>query len=111
MYIYIYTDFQKAFDSVSHKRLQSKIKSYGIEGNMLNWINTFLNNRKQRVLINGRPYLFIVEKGPKWGSPEQRPGANIICHIYINDIVDNLNSRAYFFADDMNLYRRINDRL
>ena len=34
----IYTDFHKAFDSVPHKRLLSKIKSYFIEGNMLNWI-------------------------------------------------------------------------
>ena len=32
----IYTDFQKAFDLVPHKRLLSKIKSCGIEGNILN---------------------------------------------------------------------------
>ena len=38
----IYTDFQKAFDSVPHKRLLSKIKSYDIEGNILNWIKYFL---------------------------------------------------------------------
>ena len=49
----IYTDFQKAFDSVTHKRLLSKIKSYGIEGNILNWIYTFLNIRRQHVSING----------------------------------------------------------
>ena len=49
----IYTDIQKAFDSVPHKRLLSKIKSCGIEGNMLNCINTFLNNRRQLVLVNG----------------------------------------------------------
>ena len=49
----IYTDFQKAFDSVPHKCLISKIKSYGIESNLLNWINTFLNNRRQHILING----------------------------------------------------------
>ena len=49
----IYTDFQKAFNSVPHKRLLSKIKSYGIEGNILNSINIFLNNRRQHVLING----------------------------------------------------------
>ena len=51
--ILIYTDFQKPFDSVPHKHLLSKIKSYGIEGNILNRINTFLNNRRQHVLING----------------------------------------------------------
>ena len=49
----LYTDFQKAFESIPLKLILSKIKSYGIEGNMLNWVKTFLNYRKQRVLING----------------------------------------------------------
>ena len=40
-------------NSVPHKRLPSKIKSYGIEGSIFNWLNTFLNNRRQRILING----------------------------------------------------------
>ena len=47
--------------------------------------------------------------------PGQRPGVNIICHIYIyiyiyiNEIIDNLNSQAYLFADDIKLYKRINN--
>ena len=45
-----------------------------------------------------------MEKGPQWGSQGSvlKP---ILCVIYINEIIDNLNSLAYLFADDMKLYR------
>ena len=49
----IYFDFAKAFDSVPHERLLRKIESYGIGGNFLNWIKSFLRDRKQRVVLNG----------------------------------------------------------
>ena len=99
---FIYTDFQKAFDSVPHKHLLSKIKSYDIEGNILNWINTFLNNRRQRVLIIGtcsesKKVLSGVHQGSVLGP----------ILFFISNIIDNLNSQAYLLADDMKLYRRI----
>ena len=42
-----YLDFQKAFDKVPHKRLISKLQAYGIDGNLLSWIISFLSNRRQ----------------------------------------------------------------
>ena len=50
-----------------------------------------------------------MEEGPQWGSPGHHPGANIISHIYKNDIIGTLNSQTYLFVDDMKLYRRINN--
>jgi hypothetical protein len=47
------TDFQKAFDKVSHKRLIKKIENYGIANPILNWIENFLSRRYQRVSIEG----------------------------------------------------------
>ena len=41
----IYFDFKKAFDSVPHHRLLLKLKSYGISGNLLSWLNSFLTGR------------------------------------------------------------------
>ena len=104
----IYTDFQKAFDSVPHKRLLSKIKSCGIEGNILNWINTFLNNRRQHVLING-----ICSEWKKVLSrvPQGSVIWPILFVIYINDIIDNLHSQAYLFVDDMKIYKRIEESI
>ena len=47
----IYLDFAKAFDAVPHKRLLNKLKAYGITGNILHWIESFLTDRRQRVRI------------------------------------------------------------
>ena len=43
----IYLDFKKAFDTVPHERLLLKAESYGIQGNILQWLRSFLIGRKQ----------------------------------------------------------------
>ena len=43
----LYTDFQKAFDTVPHRRLLTKLTSYGFSGKVLTWIQSFLTGRKQ----------------------------------------------------------------
>ena len=48
----IYLDFQKAFDGVPHKRLLSKVKAHGITENLSKWIEDWLSECKQRVVIN-----------------------------------------------------------
>ena len=49
----IYFDFAKAFDSVPHKRLLGKLKSYGINGKVMEWMKAFLSNGRQIVNVNG----------------------------------------------------------
>ena len=49
----IYLDFAKAFDTVPHSRLITKLKAYGIDGAILNWIQAFLTGRTQVVKVNG----------------------------------------------------------
>ena len=49
----IYLDFAKAFDTVPHSRLLGKLRSYGINGNVLKWIEAFLRGRTQVVKVNG----------------------------------------------------------
>jgi len=49
----IYIDFQKAFDSVSHQTLITKLEGYGICGDLLEWFKAFLSNRTQVVNILG----------------------------------------------------------
>ena len=47
-------DFAKAFDKVPHQRLLIKLENHGIKGKVLNWIRSWLSDRKQRVSIRGR---------------------------------------------------------
>ena len=49
----ILLDFSKAFDKVSYQRLAIKLDHYGIRGNLLQWIKSFLANRTQQVLVEG----------------------------------------------------------
>ena len=49
----IYLDFAKAFDKVAHARLMAKCRALGIVGDIANWIETWLGDRKQRVVLNG----------------------------------------------------------
>ncbi len=50
-----YTDFQKAFDFVPHRRLlhTSKLSMYGVKGKILRWLTSFLVDRRQRVVLEG----------------------------------------------------------
>ena len=49
----IYMDFMKAFDKVPHKRLITKLESYGLSNQIIKWVNNFLNERNQKVTVNG----------------------------------------------------------
>ena len=56
----VYLDMSKAFDKVWHEGLIFKLKQNGIEGNLLNLLQNYLTNRKQRVVVNG--------KESEWGN-------------------------------------------
>ena len=49
----IYLDFQKAFDKIPHQRLMLKLKSHGMGNSIINWIEHWLTDRKQRVVVDG----------------------------------------------------------
>ena len=61
----IYLDFAKAFDTVPHLRLIGKLKSYGIEGDILKWIRAFLGGSTQVVKVNGEESLPVTDRYPK----------------------------------------------
>src|SRR6218665_149616 len=50
----VYLDFAKTFEKVPHKRLIRKMQACGIQGSVLQWINKWLKNRRQRVRIRGK---------------------------------------------------------
>ena len=46
-------DFSKAFDTVPHNKLSSKMGEYRIRGPLDNWLNMFLIQRKMKVVVEG----------------------------------------------------------
>ena len=102
----VYLDFQKAFDTVTHKRLMVKLQAYGISGVILNWINALLNGQTQRVIVNGiasrkEAVLSGVSQGSVLGP--------LLFVLYINDLPDTLVCHCMMFADDTKTFREITD--
>ena len=102
----VYLEYKKAFDSVPHERLLVKLHAYGIRGNLLQWIKSFLTNRKQRVVINGKssnlaPVIRGILQSSLLGP--------ILFLIYVNDLPEMARSKLKLFADDTKLYKSIKD--
>ncbi len=103
----IFLDFQKAFDSVPHERLMVKLASYGIKGNLANWIKNFLTGRKQRVVIEDEKSNWTDVKS---GVPQGSVLGPLLFVIYINDLPEAVKSTVKIFADDTKLYRKVNNK-
>ena len=97
----VFIDLQKAFDTVNHKILITKLRYYGIRGTPLNWFQTYLNNRSQFVSING---ISSSIRNISTGVPQGSILGPLLFLIYINDLNKCIkHAKTYHFADDTNL--------
>ena len=99
--IIVFCDQSKEFDRVWHQGLLYKLECIGITGNLLEWFQSYLDNREQRVIIHGL--------NSRWGKIPAgiSQGATLgplLFLIYINDITENIKSNIKLFADDTSLY-------
>jgi len=100
----VFLDYQKTFDTVPHKRLMSKLRGYGIKGNVLRWIEKFLIGRKMRVTLNGTVSDWILVLS---GVPQGSVLGPLLFLIYVNDIPSMVNSSIKLFADDTKIWKVI----
>jgi hypothetical protein len=98
--ILIFCEISQAFDRAWHEGLIKKLKSYGISGDLLIWIKTYLSDRREFVIENKE----LSDSGfVKAGVPQISVLDPLLFLLYINDITDNLGNLAKLFTDDTSL--------
>ena len=101
----IFLDVSKAFDRVWHHGLIFKLKAFGIWGPLLQWFESYLSNRRQRVIIDGQCSTWYNTFA---GVPQGSILGPLLFLIYMNDIVNYVTCDIRLFADDTCIFD-IND--
>ena len=102
----VFLDISKAFDKVWHEGLLFKLRQNGVHGNLLNFFESYLSQRHQRVGLNGH---FSEYTTIESGVPQGSVLGPLLFLIYINDLEVGLKSHVKFYADDTMLYSVVRD--
>ena len=101
-----FLDISKAFDKVWHEGLLFKLEHIGISGNLLSLLKSFLNNRFQRVVLNGQCSNWSSVLA---GAPQGSILGPLLFLVYINDLPDGLDSSVKLFTGDISLFSTVSD--
>ena len=97
----VFIDLKKAFDTVDHGILLRKLELYGIGGNALKLITSYLHDRSQLCQVNGS---ISSKREITCGVPQGSILGPLLFLVYVNDLPQCLDkARPRLFADDTNL--------
>ena len=98
----VFLDLKRAFDTVNHSILISKLANYNFSQNTLAWFTSYLSNRNQCVMINNTKSSFSQIKT---GVPQGSVLGPILFSLYINDLPKSCQGADFqMYADDAVIY-------
>jgi hypothetical protein len=100
----IYFDFEKAFDKINHKLLVAKLNQLGLDRKIIQWLNSFLSNRRCVVKIGTK--LSTTELPVHTSVPQGTVTGPLLFLLFINDIHQCLPPTVSYalFADDLKIF-------
>ncbi len=96
----IYLDFAKAFDSVNHRFLLAKVRSFCLGDVVVRWIEAYLSGWVLRVHVGGEHSGAIPMHS---GVPQGSVIGPLLFRIFLNDLPDVLEALTLLFADDVKM--------